>query len=280
MSISSTCPDVLALLYDQQRNYNAQLDQNHESLSKLYGKLARVERVLATEREFQMKRSCRKKWKWTQLLTKRSITALQDRQEVLYQHLDQCASLIGSYYEQTIAPSPTPWMHLPPSPCMLTPSTPFPFSPWAANFSRGSSSDDSETTYWDLSRLREPSPFSSMVDSGYYEPQSEVVENDQPSFDWLDESFSLEIPSPMGNDSGQLCLPLVVTSDAEAPIEEGDSRAVTSATTLGAQSHRRCVSAEVGSMMNGGLHVLPSSKRGTSVGPAVQARDGNNGLVG
>ncbi|CZT18538.1 uncharacterized protein RCC_04383 [Ramularia collo-cygni] len=282
MSLSPVRPDVLALLYDQQRNYNAQLGQNHESLSKLYRKLAKIEQVLAVEPERHMKRACRKKWKYSQVLTKKSITSIQDKQDILYQLLDQCASLIGSYHEQTLTPA-TPWMHLPPSPYMLTPSSSFPFSPWAANFSGASSSEDSETTFWDLSRLREPSPFSSMADSGYHESQDHQDSNDQPTFRELDLIFSSGALAPSDDSTRHLCVPLATRSDVPIMSEQNDRsdlQAPSSPTRSGAQTHRRCVSAEYAQLVDGSLVVPASSKRGTSVGPARQARGSNNGLVG
>lgn len=285
MSISPARPDVLALLDNQQRNYNAQLGQNHESLSKLYRKLAKIENVLAAEHERPMKRSCRKKWKWSQMLTKKSIASVQERQDVLHQHLEQCISLIGSYNEQILMSPPTPWGNLPPSPYLLTPSTPFPFSPWAANFSGANSSEDSETAYWDLSRLREPSPFSSVADSGYYELGSATPTNAGPSFRELDQIFSFGLLSTAEDNVGNApCAPIVTSSSPPIMIEEEGSstklQVPSSPTRSGAQTHRRCVSAEVAQMINGGLDMPSYAKRGTSVGPTNQARDGYNGLVG
>lgn len=264
MLLSPARPDVLALLYEQRRNYNAQLGQNHESLSKLYKKLATVERVLAKEQERNMTRANRKKHKWTQILTKENITLLQSRQDTLYEHLDQCVALIGSYHKQTILTSSTPGMHMPPSPHMFTPSTPFPYSPFAANFSCASSNGGSEMTFWDLSRLREPSPFSSMADSGYHEPLSLEPVDSEPSFEELDHIFSHgNLPPARSNvNSATSGDTSIVFKREELP----DLRHSSSPTQSGAQKHQRCVSADFAHLVDGGLVAPPPSKRCTSVG--------------
>lgn len=281
MSYSPARPDVLALLYEQQRNYNAQLGDNHESLSKLYKKLAKVEHVLADKRDGEMKRSDKKKLKYTQMLTKKSIASVQTKQDLLHQHLEQCMSLIDSYNKQTIISPATPWMHLPPSPYMLTPTTAFPFSPWAADFSGTSSSEASETTFWDLSRLREPSPFSSAADSGYHEAPPMTQENNEPSFSDLDEIFSNEILTTSDNATNIHCVTLAESSDHSIASEKDEVPELqfpSSPTKSGAQKHRRCVSADDVQSIGGGL-VVPSTRRGTSVGPTKQGRKGDNELV-
>jgi hypothetical protein len=285
MSFSPARPDVLALLHEQQRNYNAQLGESHEGLSKLYKKLAKVECVLAEQQVRGTKRSDSRKWKYTQILTKKSIATLQARQDTLHQHLAQCISLIGSYSEQTLISPASPWMTLPPSPFMLTPSTAFPFSPWAANFSGGSSSEESETTFWDLSRLREPSPFSSMADSGYHEPGPMDNANEGPSFSELDQIFShATLLSSEDNARPVHYVPSPKSSDVSTASEKDEVPEIqfsSSPTKSGAQKHRRCVSADNPQLVDGGLDVpSSSSKRGTSVGPiAGQSRNGDNGLV-
>lgn len=175
--------NIPALLHEQHRYYTSELALTHQALSKLYRKLAKIERVLAEREERTLTRKDKKKIQWTRSVTKDTVNKLEAQQMGLREYLRQCNDLIASY-EATSSQSvyhlpPTPWTaHLPPSPYAMpyTPYSPIAAHPWSVVPARacfGGDAGQQGPQYWDLSMLRErrqSSPNASSADSGFYEP--------------------------------------------------------------------------------------------------------------
>ncbi|TKA33605.1 hypothetical protein B0A50_00441 [Salinomyces thailandicus] len=192
--------DMLALLHHQHQYYTSELGRTHQALSKLFRKLARVERILAEREQRQLSRKDKKKFQWARSIARATVGKLERQQHDLQEYLRQCNELIASYGQPPMSAvttdggwhlPQTPWTaHLPPSPWtapMASPVHPFtPYSPVAANPwmapapTMMSSFNANEAVvrqrprpqYWDLSMLRErrPSPDGSSADSGFHEP--------------------------------------------------------------------------------------------------------------
>ncbi|KAF2772873.1 hypothetical protein EJ03DRAFT_172432 [Teratosphaeria nubilosa] len=196
-------PDMIALLHSQYQNYTIELGNTHQALSKLYKRLARIERTLAEREERQLTRKEKKKLQWSRSLTKGTVGELVKQQVQLCEYMRQCNELIASYGEAgtgyLISPT-TPYTmtglgHLPPTPYAQYPVLggygPAAQNPWmgpghsaetSRSFSVPQVHDLSSISvqrprpqYWDLSMLRErrqSSPYAtgSSADSGLNEP--------------------------------------------------------------------------------------------------------------
>lgn len=156
-------PDMLVLLHHQHRCYTAQLGQTHQSLSKLYKKLSKIERALAEWKERELTRKDKKKLQWERGSTKSTVRSLELQQACLHDYIAQCDDLIASYS----------------SPGYSTPGGPmspmaYPFTPWTPGPVEESFPDLAAPApqYWDLSMLRErqPSSTDASADSGFHEP--------------------------------------------------------------------------------------------------------------
>ncbi|KAK5133690.1 hypothetical protein LTR08_007444 [Meristemomyces frigidus] len=180
--------NMLALLHEQLRFYTTELGRTHQALSKLYRKLAKIERVLAEREERVLSRKDKKKLQWARSMAKSTVEKLEAQQGWLHEYLRQCNNLIASYetsspVESSVYHLPaTPWTaHLPPSPYghSFSPYSPIASNPWThATPARSPACVDGERAqqrpqYWDLSMLRErrqSSPDAASADSGFYEP--------------------------------------------------------------------------------------------------------------
>ncbi|KAH9834298.1 hypothetical protein Tdes44962_MAKER01955 [Teratosphaeria destructans] len=196
-------PDLVALLHSQYQNYTIELGNTHQALSKLYKRLARIERTLAEREERQLTRKEKKKLQWSRSLTKSTVDELVKQQVQLCEHMRQCNELIASYGEagigyliSPITPYPMPGPgHLPPTPYAQLPVlggyAPVAQNPWMGPGHRAATSRSFSVPqvhdlggipaqrprpqYWDLSMLRERRPASpyatgSSADSGFNEP--------------------------------------------------------------------------------------------------------------
>ena len=164
-------PGYLPLLHEQQRYYTAELGRTHQALSKLYKKLAKTERDLASWQESGFNRKVKKKMQWSRSVSKQSVGKLEREQADLHECLRQCNELMTFYNgpECDIPPRPY-WTAYP-----LTPFSPVPGTPWTAGPYRPCLGEQTQERpqYWDLSMLRErrqSSPHASSADSGFYEP--------------------------------------------------------------------------------------------------------------
>ncbi|KAK5107593.1 hypothetical protein LTR62_000987 [Meristemomyces frigidus] len=157
------------LLHTQHYYYTSELAKTHQTLSKRYKKLGRVEKALSERDERGLNRKEKKKLQWAKSVTKSTIQKLEEQRAYLQVYLRQCNDLIAAYEPSIYHLPTTPWTaHLPQSPCMpFTPYSAVGRNPWhTAAASR-------ELQYWDLSMLRErrrSSPNDSSADSGFYEP--------------------------------------------------------------------------------------------------------------
>jgi len=171
---------MLALLQERHRFYTSELGQTHQSLSKLYRKLGKIERVLSEREQRELNRKVKKRLQWAKSVTKSTVENLELQQASLHELLRQCNDLISSYEPPSSAVSSfyhlpqTPWTaHLPPSPFgTFSPYSPVASNPWTARPTAGEQGTQGPQ-YWDLSMLRErrgSSPHGSSADSGFYEP--------------------------------------------------------------------------------------------------------------
>ena len=276
-----TAPDMLSLLYEQHRNYTAELGRTHQKLSKLYKKISKVERVLAERQERQLTRDQRKKWQYSRVLTKGTIHDMESQQANLHDALRQCSDLIASMeYNAYNSAVPTPWStQFAPSPCAYSPLTPFSpvFTPYAAH----RPASQSRPQYWDLSGLpeRSSSPHGShFADSGYHEPETqglaivtEPLNNEQHlhAQDMLN-AFAFNFESQGATEGSNNSEKSSFEQDTVPELPDVASPLTT--TSLGASEsssmslHKRCVSANAAQLNLGDL-APPSTKRGVSVGP-------------
>lgn len=160
--------DALPVLYEQHRQYTEKLGNTHALLSKLYKKLAKVERKLSDE-EKPSRTQAKKLW-WSRTVAKQSIEKLEAEKLQLYSLLQQCRNLINSYNHMAYtSPGTSFWnTYFPPTPFVATPFTSSPETPWTAGSYRGSTVGQQQPHYWDLSMLGERRDTPS-ADSGYHE---------------------------------------------------------------------------------------------------------------
>ena len=171
--MSSPYPQVgfLPLLHEQRRYYTAELGRTHQALSKLYKKLAKTERDLASWQERGLNRKTKKKMQWSRSVSKHSVAKLEREQADLHECLRQCNELTTFYNGPECDVPPRPyWTAYP-----FTALTPVPATPWTAGPYRPCFGEQTQERpqYWDLSMLRErrqSSPHASSADSGFYEP--------------------------------------------------------------------------------------------------------------
>lgn len=277
---------MLPLLYQQHHHYTVELGETHQALSKLYKKLAKVERTLAEREERELSRSDKKKRQYTRALSKRAVTNLESKQASLHDHLRQCNDLIASFEQGTYYNSPiTPWTsQMPPSPFLFTPYSPIStMSPWPVslpNSSNAGRSSETQPQYWDLSMLRErrqSSPRGSSADSGFYESPIYGVDVNE-TFDDTNHVYAHEFMSPMFNGIPAESSAMAARRSQRSPASEEDTVAelqVLSPTKVGAEKspnqHKRCYSANAIQLIESHL-AAPSEKRRTSVGPAPERR--------
>ena len=163
--------DILALLQAQHRSYTAQLSNTHQSLGKLYKKLARVERSLVKEHETPLSRRDKKRLHWSKMVTKNAVDETEWQQKVLHGYLAQCDDLMRSYtisswHIPTTPRTATQWMSTNlSSPLGLAAQPHWTSVPIPVHTRR--------PQYWDLSGLparRESSSYAPSADSGFHEP--------------------------------------------------------------------------------------------------------------
>ncbi|SMY27793.1 unnamed protein product [Zymoseptoria tritici ST99CH_1A5] len=272
MSVYLMGSHMLGLLYEQHRNYNDQLALNHQSLGKLYSKLAKAEKVLAEQKDPPMNRVNRKKWQYTKALTKRNIENLDFRSRMLQDNIRQCNDLIASVEHQgscRTAESGSWSAHYPSTPYPFSPFTPGAYSHWPS-MSQGSTSTEQECQpqYWDLSMIpeRRPlSPHSSLNDSGYYEPPAVALGVDEDPSGGSTHVYAHELMSPMFASTRSIAAAVGPERNKVSEV-----RAPTSPTKSGASQHKRCFSADNPTSFTAESHAsTPSKKRGVSVGPAA-----------
>ncbi|KAF2217002.1 hypothetical protein CERZMDRAFT_80989 [Cercospora zeae-maydis SCOH1-5] len=269
-------PDMLGLLYNQHRNYTAELGRTHQALSKLYKKIAKTERVLAERerKERHLTRDERKKWQYSRCLAKRNIADLESQQVNLHDAIRQCNDLIASldygFYGALVV---TPWTghFIPPSPYMFSPFSPV-FTPGAPPM-HNEPIGPVQTQYWDLSSLpeRQVSPSPCSADSGFHEPQ---IVTDGAGLNNERHVYAHEMMSTFTFDPhGISAARLRKNENADQDVLPEMQDLVSPMTRLGAleksstaRSHKRCVSASVAQPNLGDL-AAPWPKRGTSVGP-------------
>lgn len=286
---------MLPLLYEQHHNYTVELGKTHQALSKLYKKLAKVERTLAEREERELSRSDKKKRQYTRALSKRAVANLESKQASLHDHLRQCNDLIasveqGTYYNSPMGPYTS---QLPPSPFLFTPYSPVSTSPWTGslhNSSNAGSGPETQPQYWDLSMLRErrqSSPYGSSADSGFYETPIHGVDVNE-TFDDTNHVYAHEFMSPMFNgipaESSAMAARRTEWSPASEEDTVADLQSPLSPAKVGAEKsprqHKRCYSDNTIQLDDSHL-AAPSEKRRTSVGPAPERRsDADNGLKG
>ncbi|CAK3931897.1 Hypothetical predicted protein [Lecanosticta acicola] len=289
MSFSPIPPNMLSALYSQHVAYSAELASTHHALSKLYKKLAKVERVLAERDERQLSRANKKKWQYTRAISKRAVTNLETQQAELHDKLYQCNNLIASFEQGAYNSPMTPWTaQMPPSPFLFTPFSPVAYPPWPASSlsclrpsgSGASGQSGTQPQYWDLSMLRErrhSSPYGSSADSGFYEPLVHGLgPRDEPIHD-ANHVYAHELMSPLA--------PIFHSQPAESNGVEVDGEDSTSAAEqrnevlapktpvsparVGAEStkpHKRCYSVGTAAPQIKSHLEAPSTKRANSVG--------------
>lgn len=230
--------DLLSLLHSQHHSYTTELGSTHRALSKLYKKLARVERALVERQERGLNRQDKKKLYWTRSVAKSTVEILELQQASLQEYLRQCNDLIASYEQQSTYHLPaTPWTaHLPSSPyaAAFSPHEPFsPYSPiasnpWTAELpSRPCREDQSvqRPQYWDLSMLRErrqSSPnASSAADSGFCEPVMYAQPFGFEGFSDPDHVYAHELMSVSTYSSGSEA-PTLSERSKKSSLSEGD----------------------------------------------------------
>lgn len=284
MSSSRFQPSMLPLLYEQHNNYTVELGRTHQALSKLYKKLAKVERTLAEREERELSRSDKKKRQYTRALSKRAVANLESKQATLHDALRQCNDLIASFEQGACYNFPMiPWTsQLPPSPFLLAPFSPVSTSPWTGSLHSSSyAGRESETQpqYWDLSMLRErrqSSPYSS-ADSGFYALPVHGIDMNE-TFDNTNHVYTHEFMSPMFHgipaDSSVMAARRSERSMSSSEHDTlADLRSPLSPAKVGAEKsptqHKRCYSANAIQLI-GSHPAAPSEKRRTSVGPAPE----------
>lgn len=287
MSLSPIQPNMLTALYSQHISYSSELAQTHQALSKLYKKLAKVERVLAERQERQLSRADKKKWQYTRALSKRAVGNLESQQAGLHDKLQQCNSLIASFEQGAYNSPMTPWTAaMPPSPFLFTPFSPVAYSPWSAVSHRPSVSGQSSETqpqYWDLSMLRErrqSSPYGSSADSGYHEPLIHGLwPRDEPIHD-VNHVYAHEIMSPLAavfrpqiaeSSGAEEQSEVSTAAEAKDEVPAIKTPVPASPARVGAEStntHKRCYSVDAAApLIQSHLAAPSSTKRANSVGP-------------
>ncbi|KAF2164901.1 hypothetical protein M409DRAFT_24804 [Zasmidium cellare ATCC 36951] len=293
MSFSGFQPSILPLLYEQHHNYTVELAKTHQALSKLYKKLAKVERTLAEREERELSRSDKKKRQYTRALSKRAVANLESKQASLHDALRQCNDLIASFEQGTYYNSPmTPWTsQLPPSPFLFTPYSPVSTSPFAGSLHHSSNAgraSETQPQYWDLSMLRErrqSSPYSASADSGFYEFPIHGVDMNE-TFDDTNHVYAHEVMSPMFNGIPAESSAMAARQSKRSSSSEGDTvadlQSPLSPAKVGAEKspnqHKRCYSANA-IHLNDSHAAPPSEKRRTSVGPAPERRSDADDLA-
>ncbi|EME40694.1 hypothetical protein DOTSEDRAFT_74292 [Dothistroma septosporum NZE10] len=292
MSFSGGQLPMLPLLHQQHNHYVAELGHMHQALSKLYKKLAKVERVLAERQESELSRTDKKKWQYTRSLAKKAVGKLESQQAMLHDHLRQCNNLIASYdHGGNYATSVITWTaQVPPSPFLYMPSSPVAAASWTSCPQRSSANNSPETApqYWDLSMLRErrlPSPYGSTAtaDAGFHEPVVHGSNVNAEPFDHTSHVYAHELMLPMFYDPPAGSFGTNESSLSPTRRERSDVvpelQTPTSAVKLGAQSsHKRCYSANTVQLIEDRL-AAPTSKRGMSVGGVSGNRiESDNGL--
>lgn len=265
---------MLPILYQQHYQYTTELGQTHQALSKLYKKLAKVERVLAERQDRGLTRADRKKWQYTRALSKRAVANLENKQLSLHDHLRQCNNLIASY-EQGASYDSASSTQMPPSPYMFTPYSPvdYAFWPFTPHKPGLGGPDGLALQYWDLSMLRETSP-STAADSGYHEGLLSGQDSDG-TVDVTSHVLALDVVSPFNPSAAPF------ENSQESRLEEKDNvselKESLGSAQVGAESpnahHKRGYSVDA-VQSNLGLLATPSkmlTTRATSVGP-VPAR--------
>ncbi|KAK4618583.1 hypothetical protein CLAFUW4_12141 [Fulvia fulva] len=294
MSFSGGQPSMLPLLYQQHNHYVAELGHTHQALSKLYKKLATVERVLAERQERELSRSDKKKWQYTRSLAKKAVGNLESQQAMLHDHLRQCNNLIASYEQGGEFDTPvTPWTaQIPPSPFLYTPFSPVGASPWTSHQHQPSTNNGTETApqYWDLSMLRErrlSSPYGSTAtaDSGFYESVAHGLNVNAEPFNHMNHVYAHELVSPVFYSPFAGSFGTHESSLSPTRRERSDVLPEllmpTSPVKVGAQSsHKRCYSVNAVQLIESRL-AAPNAKpqRGMSVGGISGKRnEPDNGL--
>ncbi|KAK5121401.1 hypothetical protein LTR85_005233 [Meristemomyces frigidus] len=289
-------PNIPALLHEQYRFYTAELGRTHQGLSKLYRKLARIERVLAAREERTLTRKDKKKIQWTRTVTRDTVHKLEAQQAGLHEYLRQCGDLIASYGSTSIASvyhlPPTPWTaHLPPSPyaAPFSPYSPVAANPWTSVPARpciGGDGVQQGPQYWDLSMLRErrqSSPNASSADSGFYEPAMYAQPFDLEGASDPNHVFAHELMSPGSTYSSHA---EASAGSKKSSFSEGDdlpelpNSPVSPSARLGADiakgtttGHRRRYSENAIQLIEDRLAApRPQQQRGTSVGPAPRSK--------
>lgn len=292
MSSLAPTPDLLCLLYDQHRNYTAELGRTHQVLSKLYKKIAKVEKALAERerKERHLTRNKRKKLQWTRVHTKQTIKNVGLQQANLHDALRQSNNLIASSeYVAYRPPMMTPCFghYDPPSRYLFSPLSPA-FTPYTPVVQHGPNAQ-SQIQYWDLSSLPERqaslSPYGSRsADSGFHEPhilgldtitEGERLINAQHVYAReMMSRFNFhanDMLTATANDDDQTHDPgREVVPDLEGLVSP--TTCVGAPDTSTARLHKRCVSANAVQLNTDSL-APPSTKRGTSVGPVPDKRE-------
>jgi len=183
------------LLQTQHRSYTAELSTTHQSLSKLYKKLARTEQALVERDEKQLSRKQKKQLQWSKSTMRSAVEKLEWQQGYLHQSLAQCESLLGSYCAPSHWAQPQ-WMpRMPPTSFDL--SLRFP----GTAMSFVTSAHQPPPQYWDLSMLqerRQSGPYARSADSGFHEPAAHVhaLALSQEAVDDPDHVFAHELMFP------------------------------------------------------------------------------------
>lgn len=271
-------PNRLSVLHEQHHKSTAELARTHQMLSKLYKKLSKAERVLAERQERQLTRDQRKKWQYTRVLTKRTISEMELGQFYLHDDLQQLNELIA-YHSSSWT---TPWTGLyapPPSAySSLTPLSPI-FTPYAEY----RPAPRNQIQYWDLSGLPERSSSahgSPSADSGYHEPAAQGLgiitegqsqdNNEHRTDDEMKTAFAFNFESQEATENNSRDPSSQEQDDVVPDLQELVSPIADTSSSASASSrvHKRCVSANAAQLNLGSL--APSSpKRGASVGPAL-----------
>jgi len=189
--------NMLSLLHYQHQMYTSELAASHRTLSKQYKKFARIERGLSDWKERGLVRKDKKKLQWDRATTRTAVKDSEAHQALLRDYLRQCGDLIASYSPQVFHSAPDPWATSPPSPMAdaFAPGSPMPPTPWTAGpFEERVAWNREEPQYWDLSMLREPQPplLTGTPDSGFHEPTSRGLSNNETTASVNDSATSLE----------------------------------------------------------------------------------------
>lgn len=274
-------PNRLSVLHEQHHKSTAELARTHQMLSKLYKKLSKAERVLAERQERQLTRDQRKKWQYTRVLTKRTISEMELGQFYLHDDLQQLNELIAYNSSSWTTPWTIPYAPPPSAYSSLTPLSPV-FTPYAEY----RQAPRNQIQYWDLSGLPERSSSahgSHSADSGYHEPAAQGLDiltegpsqdNQQQHTDEMKTAFAFNFESqgateknsrePSSQEQDDVVPDL---HELVSPIAAAASLDPSSA-SASSRVHKRCVSANAAQLNLGSL--APSfPKRGASLGPAL-----------